>query len=96
MAVYLITWDLNREGDAYRRASIALHDAFDKFTDSIRDPDLDSVRFVSTVWTASRLKEYLKPQFLDDNDTLFITRIHATDKDWWLSSKVADWLKARL
>ena len=95
MGVYLVTWDLNREKPNYaaaRKAFIALLDKFDSHTDT----GLDSVRFVSTSWGASQIKDYLR-NAQDDNDTLFVVRIRAgaSERSGWLNKTTWAWIKER-
>jgi hypothetical protein len=54
MAVYLVTWDLNKEKPNYaeaRKQFIAHLERYEK----TKDAGLDSVRFVSTSWTAEQV-----------------------------------------
>lgn len=96
MSVYLVTWDLNKEGEAYRSASSALHSALDNLKDTKKESGLDSVRFVSTVWNSKQILNYLHPEFIDDNDTLFIVKIHSGEYSSYITSTVGDWIKERL
>jgi len=71
MAVYVVTWDLNKEKLNYTQARAAFIKHLEAY-ESIKDPGLDSVRFVSTTSTASTISEYLR-QKLDTNDRLFVS-----------------------
>ena len=95
MAVYLVTWDLNREKLNYSQARVNFLARLDKFT-SKKDSGLDSVRFVDTTWDAEKISNYLK-KMLDSNDRLFVTKIHkgSSERFGWLSTKTWDWIKAR-
>lgn len=54
MSVYLVTWDLNKEKPNYAAARQKFLGRLDQY-ENTKDPDLDSVRFVSTTWTASQI-----------------------------------------
>jgi hypothetical protein len=52
MAVYLVTWDLNKEKPNYAQARQNLITHLERYQ-NIRDPGLDSVWFLSTELSAS-------------------------------------------
>lgn len=95
MPVYLVTWDLNRERPNYAKARDAFIALLDKF-ETRKDSGLDSVRFVSTSWDATKIKEYLR-KAQDDNDTLFVTRLHkgSAERNGWLNKATWDWIRVR-
>lgn len=68
MAVYLVTWELNKERPNYAQARQALITQLEKFNYT-KDPGLDSLWFVSTDWTAQQVSDYVQPS-LDKNDRL--------------------------
>lgn len=71
MALYLLTYDLRKEGQDYK----SLYDELKKF---------NAVRILESVWCFNRfntnaegLRNYFK-QFIDENDGLFVAEI----TDW--------------
>lgn len=94
MAVYLVTWNLNKEGAAYATASHRVHDFLNQLV-TIRDPQLETVRFVDTTDAAGALYKYLSSCF-DQNDRLFVTRIHAGQYSGWLHRDVSSWIDGRV
>jgi hypothetical protein len=98
MSVYLVTWDLNKEGLRYSMSRKNLIDVIEKL-DSNYTTSLDSVRFISNTRTAHDLYEYLRSEArLDKNDAIFVTKIEkGTDnRQGDLGSKLWDWISARL
>ncbi|HEV2817631.1 MAG TPA: hypothetical protein VGW40_10490 [Allosphingosinicella sp.] len=95
MAIYLVTWDLNQEKPNYSKARAAFLERLDKF-ENRADSGLDSVRFVSTTWDASKIRDYLR-KAQDDNDTLFVTRIHkgSAERNGWVNKTTWEWIRAR-
>lgn len=95
MAVYLVTWNLNREKSNYARARAPLVTLLDEF-ESHTDPGLDSVRFLSTSWDATQISDYLR-EHLDSDDRLFVTMVPAgtAQRNGWLKKPTWDWIKAR-
>lgn len=93
MPVYLVTWDLNKEKPNYAKARDAFIALLDKF-ESKKDTGLDSVRFVSTSWDASQVHDYLR-KAQDDNDTLFVTRVHkgSAERNGWLNKATWSWIR---
>lgn len=94
MAVYLVTWDLNREKPNYAAARARFVGRLDQF-ENIKDPGLDSVRFVSTTWTADQLSGELRG-YLDDNDKIVVTKLVRGNHQGWLAKNVWEWINARL
>lgn len=94
MAIYLVTWDLNKEKPHYAQARVQFLSALDEY-ESTKDQGLDSVRFVSTSWTAYQVGEHLR-KALDDNDRLVVTLVSRGTHHGWLTKTVWDWINARL
>lgn len=94
MAVYLVTWDLNKEKPNYNAARDAFLTHLDRYTNK-KDPGLDSVRFVSTTWSARQIMDDLHTK-MDDNDTLFVTKLVSSDHQGWLSKTTWEWIDERL
>jgi len=94
MAVYLVTWDLNKEKSGYANARANFLARLDDY-DNEKDSGLDSVRFVSTDWSADEISEDLRKK-LDKNDRLIITKLINGNHQGWLSEKVWDWISERM
>ena len=94
MAVYLVTWDLNKEKPNYAEARRQFIAHLERY-ENTRDSGLDSVRFVSTSLSAAQLNEDLRTK-LDDNDRMIVTKLVSGDYSGWLSKDVWSWINARL
>jgi hypothetical protein len=94
MAVYFVTWDLNREKTNYGAARAAFIAHLERYQ-NIRDPGLDSVRFVSTGWSADQVSADLEKK-LDDNDRLVVTKLVPGTHQGRLLGPVWDWINARI
>jgi hypothetical protein len=94
MAVYLVTWDLNREKPNYGAARAAFVAHLERFQ-NIKDPGLDSVRFVSTGWSADQVSADLMMK-LDSNDRLVVTKLEPSTHQGCLLETVWDWINARI
>lgn len=94
MAVYLVTWDLNKEKPNYYQARNSFVSHLDSY-DNTKDDGLDSVRFISTNETVYQIDEYLR-QKLDDNDRLFITKLVNYQHQGWLATTTWNWINARI
>ena len=93
MAVYVVTWNLNREANyaAKRAAFVNRLNSHDNVADSA----LESVRWVSTTLSAAALSADLI-QSLDANDSIFVALLAAGTYEGWLTSGTWDWIRARL
>lgn len=94
MAVYLVTWDLNKEKPNYSAARTEFIKHLERYENK-KDPGLDSVRFVSTNWTADQVSADLRTK-LDDNDKIIVTKLISGNYQGWLSQAVWEWIAARL
>jgi hypothetical protein len=94
MAVYVVTWDLNREKPNYNQARAAFIAHLERY-ENTRDSGLDSVRFVSTSWSADQVSADLR-QKLDNNDRILVTKLVRGDHAGWLAKSVWDWINARI
>ncbi len=95
MAVYLVTWDLNKEKPNYGAARGEFIARISRY-EHIKDNGLDSVWFVDTSWSASEVNTDLKLA-LDDNDRLIVVQIHKnTGHSGWLHKDTWQWLEARM
>lgn len=92
MSIYLVTWDLNNEKANYNTARAQFIARLDDY-ESIKDPGLDSVRFVSTNWSADEVSIDLRKK-LDDNDKIIVVKLTNGNHQGWLSKKVWEWIDA--
>lgn len=88
--VHLITYDLNKTKDYPQ-----LYQAIKGLGDWIRDPDLDSVWFVSTSLDANQTNERLL-QHIDQDDRIFVTRLYSGEYAGWLNKELWPWISAQL
>ena len=93
MAVFLVTWDLNKEKPNYSAARDKVIAALSKCTHA-KDSGLDSVWFVDTTSSIHEIYDYLAPNF-DSNDRLVITHMKKGDYHGWLSTPAWTWINAR-
>jgi hypothetical protein len=94
VAVYVVTWNLNKEGAAYQHARTAFLNQLAKF-ENVADPGLDSVRFISTMNSASEISDFLRYK-LDGNDCLFVSKLASGTQDGWMAQATWNWINARL
>jgi len=93
MSVFVVTWNLNKEGLSYSQAKAALFEKFAAY-DRITQKDLESVIFISTSSSVHQVQAHLRSG-LDNNDTLFVSKIFKNESDGWMSQVVWDWINAR-
>jgi len=94
MAVYIVTWNLNKEGASYSKARAAFLEQLNKY-DHKADSGLETVRWVSTTSSAAQVSDFLR-QKLDDDDRLFVSKLHSGCHAGWLEKDVWAWIDARL
>lgn len=94
MAVYLVTWNINKARNNYDQARRDFISNLENL-DNIADSGLESVRWISTTSTTYQLEEYLRKK-LDDNDRLFVCLLRLGDHQGWLHQSTWDWINARL
>ncbi|MBO9378078.1 hypothetical protein GG804_15000 [Sphingomonas histidinilytica] len=94
MAVYVVTWNLNKEGAAYTAARATFLKHLAKY-DNTQDSGLETVRWISTNESAQQVSDYLR-QKLDDNDRLFVSKVVSGTHAGWLEKSVWTWINARL
>jgi hypothetical protein len=94
MAVYLVTWDLNNEKPNYAEARKQFIAHLERY-ENTKDSGLDSVRFISTSWTAEQVSNDLHIK-MDNNDSLFVTKLVSGSYSGWLNKDVWPWIRARL
>jgi hypothetical protein len=94
MAVYVVTWNLNKERANYPQARQAFIQQLENF-ENIKDGGLESVRFISSTSSAEDITSFLH-QRMDANDCLFVSKINRGEYFGWLSEPVWKWIEARL
>lgn len=94
MAVFVVTWNLNKERSNYAQARKAFLDHLSRY-DNTGDSDLESVRWLSTVHNATQIDADLR-SVLDGNDSLFVTQLVLGTHQGWLDQSVWKWIEARL
>lgn len=85
--VLMITYDLNKVKD-YQR----LYSAIGRLGETKRDPNLDSVWFVSSVYTPSQASQLIR-QATDGDDTHLVTVIRQGERDGWMNKEVWGWIQ---
>lgn len=94
MSVYMVTWNLNKERSNYAQARTAFIEHLERYQ-NVKDPGLDSVRWISTNSTADQVCADLRAK-LDANDRIFVTQVTTDTHQGWLEKAVWDWINARL
>ncbi|MEA9911603.1 hypothetical protein VDG39_02410 [Xanthomonas campestris pv. raphani] len=94
MAVYVVTWNLNKERSNYDAARRQFIQHLERYPNT-KDDGLESVRWVQSSGTANQLRDDLR-QKLDDNDRLFVSKLAANQYAGWLNTAVWDWVTSRL
>jgi len=94
MAVYVVTWNLNKEKSNYNTARTAFIQQLEKYSNKA-DSGLESVRFIETTQTASEVSDFLIKK-MDNNDRLLITKLVNGNHQGWLSTDVWEWINARI
>lgn len=95
MAVYVVTWNLNKERSNYNQARDAFIKHLESTYENKKDDGLESVRFVSTANSADQIDARLREK-MDANDRLFVSKLNRGEHQGWLSKAVWDWINARL
>lgn len=94
MAVYLITWDLNKQKPNYNQARQYLVEHLTQY-EHIKDPGLDSVWFINSTASADTLDAEIRKR-LDTNDRLIVTKLVRGQHQGWLAQNTWNWINARL
>lgn len=94
MAVFVVTWNLNKEGSAYTQARDVFLRHLSKYQNT-RDSGLETVRFISTAESATQIDGFLRQQ-LDSDDRLFVSKLNSGEYQGWLDASVWEWINARL
>lgn len=94
MAVYLVTWDLNKERLNYAAARTAFLQNLDAYPNKA-DAGLDSVRFVQSNQTAGEVCSFLRTK-MDTNDRIVVSKLVTGQHQGWLAQTTWDWINSRL
>ncbi|MFK4538029.1 hypothetical protein ABIA00_006212 [Bradyrhizobium ottawaense] len=94
MAVFLVTWDLNKQKSNYNQARQTLIDHLSRYN-HIKDPGLDSVWFIQSSGTADAVSADVRSK-MDDNDRVIVTKLVDGQQQGWLDKDVWTWINARL
>lgn len=93
MAVFIVTWNLNKERGNYDAARRTFLQHLERF-DHTKDSGLESVRWISTAWTPEQIYNDLAAK-LDKNDRFFISQVTSGNHQGWLAKEVWNWINAR-
>lgn len=94
MAVYVVTWNLNKERSNYSAARDEFIRHLERL-DNKKDAGLESVRWISSTSSADDISKYLQ-QKLDANDRLFVSKLNRNEFAGWLKQDVWDWIFERI
>lgn len=93
MAVYVVSWNLNKEKANYNAARAAFIAHLERYS-CIHDPNLETVWFVESASSAQTVQEDLRTK-LDANDRLIVSRMRKGEYSGWLHKDVWAWIDAR-
>jgi hypothetical protein len=94
MAVFLVTWDLNKQKSNYAQARQNLVDHLSRYQ-HIKDEGLDSVWFIQSTAAADAVSADIRTR-MDDNDRLIVTKLVSGQHQGWLDAAVWTWINSRL
>lgn len=93
MAVFLVSWNLNKEKANYQAARATFIAHLQRYPHT-RDPGLETVWFLESGASAQAISDDLKTK-LDDNDRLVVSRMRSGEYAGWLNKDVWTWIAAR-
>ena len=94
MNVHLVVWVMNEEKPDHDAAWAAFVAHLDRY-ESVGDPELESVRFVSTPLSAGQVTADLRAK-LDGGDKLIVAQVMEGSYCGWLHKDVWAWTEARV
>ena len=94
MSVYVVSWNLNKEGAAYSTARTTFFNQLQKFEYSY-SASLETTAFVSTTSEVNQVYDFLRTA-VDDNDRLFVSKLHSGCHKGWLDKSQWEWINARV
>lgn len=97
MSVYLVTWNLNKEGSEYASARRELMSRLLAFDHAYEGRELDTLAFVRVPDNHEALDIYNHLiTALDKNDRLVVTLVPSHNRIFYVSDKTKHWLDQRL
>ncbi len=94
MAVFVIVWNLNKEGAAYADVRAKFFELLSK-TDYSYSSTLETTAFVSTASNVDQIYDYFR-QAMDDNDRLLVSLLVEGYYKGWLDKTQTEWISARM
>jgi len=94
VAVFVVTWNLNKERQNYAKARADFISQFDHI-EHIADPGLESVMFIEVNNSAQQISDYLR-QKMDNNDCLLVSRLNSGECAGWVNVNVVEWINTRI
>ena len=94
MAVFVVTWNLNKERSNYAEARRIFIQHLERYP-NCKDDGLESVRWISAASTAQQVSQDLL-QKLDKNDRLFVSKLNPDQYHGYLNKPVWNWISQRL
>lgn len=94
MNVHLVVWVMREDKPNYDAAYAAFVAHLDRY-ESVGDPDLESIRFVSTPLSAGQVTADLRTK-LDGSDKLVVAQVMEGTYCGWLHKDVWAWTEARV
>lgn len=94
MNVHLVVWAMDEEKPDHDAAWAAFVEHLDRY-ESVGDPDLESIRFVSTPLSAGQVTADLRTK-LDGGDKLIVAQVMEGTYCGWLAREVWEWTEARV
>ena len=90
--IAMITYDLNKDKN-YQR----VWNAIEALGETRRDPGLDSVWFVDTVYSVLDIQNHFTDNgIIDKDDRFFISKLAIENVSGWLAADIVDWLHLKL
>lgn len=93
MAVYVVTWNLNREVN-YTAKRTAFLNHLNRH-ENVADPNLETVRWISTNLSAGALCADLKLK-IDANDAIFVAQLANGSYSGFMRPATSAWIAQRL
>ena len=94
MKVHLVVWAMNEDKPDHDSAWAAFVAHLGRY-ESVGDPELEGIRFVSTSLSAGQVAADLQTK-LDGRDKLIVAEVMEGSYCGWLSKSVWDWTEARV
>jgi hypothetical protein len=92
--VHLVVWVMREDKADYDASYAAFVEHLDRY-ESVGDPELDAIRFVSTPLSAGQVSADLHAK-LDEGDKLIVAQVMEGTYCGWLAKDVWDWTESRV